>query len=131
MITTLSEKIIGRALLIVAVICTVLPILSMFSASLEPADTTPLGLSWPKDPQWGNYKEAFSGGHVLELMKSSIFIVLLVVPVTLLFATMAGYAIGKMKIRGHSGLFFFFLLGLTIPFESIIVPLYYQVDRLH
>jgi raffinose/stachyose/melibiose transport system permease protein len=35
-----------------------------------------------------------------------------------------------MKIRGHSALFFFFLLGLTIPFESLIVPLYYQVDSL-
>lgn len=95
MITTLSEKIIGRTLLIFAALFTVLPILSMFSASLEPADTTPLGLSWPKDPQWGNYKEAFSGGHVFELMKSSIFIVILVVPTTLLFATMAGYAIER------------------------------------
>jgi raffinose/stachyose/melibiose transport system permease protein len=130
MITSLSEKIFGRALLILAVLFTILPILSMFSASLEPADTTPLGLSLPTDPQWVNYKTAFSGGHVLELMKSSAFIVLLVVPTTLLFATLAGYAIGKMKIRGHSVLFFFFLLGLTIPFESLIVPLYYQVDRL-
>ena len=42
MITTLSEKILGRTLLIVAVLLTVLPILSMFSASLEPADSTPL-----------------------------------------------------------------------------------------
>jgi raffinose/stachyose/melibiose transport system permease protein len=129
-ITSLSEKILGRTLLIVAVLLTVLPILSMFSASLEPADSTPLGLSWPKDPQWVNYKTAFSGGHVFELMKSSLFIVILVVPTTLLFATLAGYAIGKMKIRGHSALFFFFLLGLTIPFESLIVPLYYQVDSL-
>ena len=121
MITTLSEKIIGRTLLIFAVIFTVMPILSMFSASLEPADTTPLGLSWPKDPQWSNYKEAFSGGHVFELMKSSIFIVLLVVPITLLFATMAGYAIGKMKIRGHSALFFFFLTPISCVLEFMFL----------
>jgi len=130
MITSNSERIFGRAILIVAVIFTILPILSMFTASLEPADSTPLGLTFPTDPQWGNYKTAFSGGNVWTLMKSSSFIVLLVVPTTLLFATMAGYAIGKMQIRGHSVLFFFFLLGLTIPFESIIVPMYYQVDRL-
>ncbi|MGA0888789.1 MAG: carbohydrate ABC transporter permease [bacterium] len=129
MITTFSEKIIGRTLLIFALLFTVLPILSMFSASLEPADSTPLGLSFPSDPQWANYKTAFSGGHVFTLMKSSLFIVALVLPSTLLFATLAGYAIGKMKIAGNSLLFFFFLLGLTIPFESLIVPLYYQVDR--
>lgn len=129
MITSFSEKVLGRSMLILAVLFTILPILSMFSASLEPADSTPLGLSWPSDPQWGNYATAFSGGNVYTLMKSSLFIVALVLPITILFATLAGYAIGKMKIRGNSILFFFFLLGLTIPFESLIVPLYYQVDR--
>jgi raffinose/stachyose/melibiose transport system permease protein len=129
MITTFSEKVLGRSMLILAVMFTILPILSMFSASLEPADSTPLGLSWPSDPQWGNYATAFSGGNVYTLMKSSLFIVACVLPTTILFATLAGYAIGKMKIRGNSLLFFFFLLGLTIPFESLIVPLYYQVDR--
>jgi raffinose/stachyose/melibiose transport system permease protein len=129
MITSFSEKVLGRSMLILAVLFTILPILSMFSASLEPADSTPLGLSWPSDPQWGNYATAFSGGNVYTLMKSSLFIVALVLPTTILFATLAGYAIGKMKIRGNSVLFFFFLLGLTIPFESLIVPLYYQVDR--
>ncbi len=129
MIRTFSEKVLGRSMLILAVLFTILPILSMFSASLEPADSTPLGLSWPSDPQWGNYATAFSGGNVYTLMKSSLFIVVLVLPTTILFATLAGYAIGKMKIRGNAFLFFFFLLGLTIPFESLIVPLYYQVDR--
>ena len=129
MITTFSEKVLGRSMLILAVLFTILPILSMFSASLEPADSTPLGLSWPSDPQWGNYATAFSGGNVYALMKSSLFIVVLVLPTTILFATLTGYAIGKMKIRGNAFLFFFFLLGLTIPFESLIVPLYYQVDR--
>lgn len=130
MLTTRSEKIIGRFLLVGAVVFTILPLLSMLTASLEPKDTTPLGLSLPRHPQWSNYKEALSGGHVLELMKSSAFIVLLVVPITLLFSTFAGYALGKMKIAGHTVIFTFFLLGLTIPFESLIVPLYYQVDKL-
>jgi raffinose/stachyose/melibiose transport system permease protein len=130
MLASWTEKMMGRILILSALLLTILPLLSMFTASLQPADSTPLGLSFPKDPQWENFKVAFSGGHVLQLMKSSAFIVLLVVPTTLLFATFASYAIGKMKIRGNSVLFIFFLLGLTIPFESLIVPLYYQVDRL-
>jgi raffinose/stachyose/melibiose transport system permease protein len=131
MLTNWSEKLMGRILIISALVLTVLPLLSMLSASLEPADSTPLGLSIPKHPQWKNFGTALSGGHVVELMKSSAFIVLLVLPFTLLFATLAGYAIGKMKIKGNTFIFTFFLLGLTIPFESLIVPLYYQVDKLH
>jgi raffinose/stachyose/melibiose transport system permease protein len=129
-VISLSEKIISRVFITTALIFTLLPLLSMLSASLEPADSTPLGLSFPKNPQWINFKVALSGGHVLELMKSSSIIVLFVVPITLIFATLASYAIGKMKIKGHTFIFTFFLLGLTIPFESLIVPLYYQVDRL-
>jgi raffinose/stachyose/melibiose transport system permease protein len=130
MLTSKLERVLGGVLIAFAAIFTLLPLLSMLSASLEPKDTTPLGLSFPTDPQWSNFSEALSGGHVLTLMKSSALIVILVLPFTILFATLAGYAIGKMKIRGNTVLFTFFLLGLTIPFESIIVPLYYQIDKL-
>jgi raffinose/stachyose/melibiose transport system permease protein len=130
MVTGKLETFLGRITVFLAIILTLLPLLSMLSASLEPADSTPLGLTFPHDPQWGNFKEAFSGGHVLELMKSSSLIVLAVLPATLLFATLCGYALGKIKMRGSGFVFAFFLLGLTIPFESLIVPLYYEIDAL-
>ena len=40
---------------------------------------------------------------------------------------MAGFAIGHLRIPGHRLLFILFLLGLTLPFEGIITPLYYLV----
>lgn len=130
MIVNKSEIITGRIILILVLVLTVIPIVNMLSAALQPADTNPTGLAWPTDPQWGNFITAFETGNVLRLMGSSMFIVLGVVPISLLFATLAGYALGNLRIPGAKYIFIFLILGLTIPFEALIIPLYYQMQAL-
>ena len=130
MIVHKSEVIIGRVILVVVLALTLIPLVNMLSAALQPADTNPTGLVWPTDPQWGNFAAAFETGNVLRLMGSSLFIVAFVVPTCLLFATLAGYALGNLRMRGGRFLFLFLVLGLTIPFESLIIPLYYEIQAL-
>lgn len=130
MIASRSEVIIGRIVLVVVLLLTVIPLVNMLSAALQPADVNPTGLTWPTDPQWVNFVTAFETGHVWQLMGSSLFIVVFVVPITLLFATLAGYALGNLRIRGGRFLFLFLILGLTIPFEALIIPLYYEIQAL-
>jgi raffinose/stachyose/melibiose transport system permease protein len=64
------------------------------------------------------------------LLTSSVLIVLGVVPISVVFATMAGFAIGHLRIRGSRALYILFLLGLTLPLAGIIIPLYYVVREL-
>jgi len=130
MIASKTERLLGRVLLTIAVILTLIPLLNMLSAALQPADRNPVGLTWPSDPQWGNFVEAFEVGNVWRLMGSSGFIVLCVVPVSLIIATLAGYALGGLRVRGGRGILIAFVLGLTIPFESLMIPLYYQAQAL-
>ncbi len=59
------------------------------------------------------------------LLVSSTFIVLAVVPVSLLISTMAGFAIGLLRIPGARVLLFLFVFGLTLPFQGIIIPIYF------
>ena len=61
------------------------------------------------------------------LLVSSVLIVLGVVPISVIIATMAGFAIGHLRIPGSQFLFLLFLLGLTLPLAGIIIPLYYIV----
>ena len=124
--TSRRELILGRLLLAIALILTLLPLISMLSAALQPADRNPTGLVWPTDPQWGNFVTAFEVGNVWRLMQSSAFIVLGVVPASLLIATLAGYALGALAPKGGRAILIFFVAGLTIPFEALIIPLYYQ-----
>lgn len=131
MIVNPVEKWTGRVLLIVVLVLTVIPLVNMVSAALQPADVNPTGLAWPSNPQWGNFVEAFTTGHVWELMGSSALIVLGVVPVSLVIAGLAGYALGALRIRGAQVLLVVFVLGLTIPFEALIIPLYYEMQSLN
>lgn len=115
----------GRTLLIGLMVITVLPFISIFVTALHPSGTVPGGLEWPAEPQWGNFVEAFNVANMNALMASSTFIVLAVVPVSLIISTMAGFAIGHLHIPGSRVLLFLFVFGLTLPFGGIIVPLYY------
>jgi len=130
MIVTSREALTGRILLLLLMAMTLLPFLSLFVTALHPSGTYPDGLSWPSDPQWGNFLDAFNAANMEKLLLSSALIVLGVVPVSILFGTMAGFAFGHLRMPGHRIGFLAFVLGLTLPFEGLITPLYYQVRDL-
>jgi raffinose/stachyose/melibiose transport system permease protein len=115
----------GRLFLILLMAFTILPFVSIFLTALHPSGTVPSGFSWPEDPQWGNFVEAFKVANMAKMLSSSAFIVIAVVPVSLVIATMAAFAIGLLRIPGSRILLMLFVFGLTLPFGGIIVPLYY------
>jgi len=117
----------GRLLLVALMTLTLAPFVSLFVTALHPSGTYPPGLDWPSDPRWGNFIDAFQAAHMGALLTSSTLIVLGVVPISLLLATMAGFALGHLRMAGRRLVFLTFVLGLTLPFEGIITPLYYQV----
>lgn len=125
-----GEAYTGRALLFALMAITILPFVSIFTTALHPSGTVPAGLDWPAEPQWGNFVEAFRVANMTALLASSSFIVVAVVPIALVMATMAGFAIGLLRIPGARLLFFLFVFGLTLPFEGIVTPLYFLAKQL-
>lgn len=115
----------GRIFLIGLVAFTILPFISIFVTALHPSHTMPSGLEWPKEPQWSNFIEAFKVANMIKLLASSSFIVLAVVPISLVISTMAGFAIGLLRIPGSRFLLLLFVFGLTLPLGGIIVPIYH------
>jgi raffinose/stachyose/melibiose transport system permease protein len=120
-----GELFTGRVLLVILMVITILPFISIFMTALHPSGTVPGGLEWPANPQWGNFIEAFNVANMTALLASSSYIVVAVVPVALLISTMAAFAIGLLRIPGSRTLLLLFVFGLTLPFSGIIVPLYY------
>ena len=117
----------GGGLLLALMAMTLLPVASLFTTALHESGSYPNGLDWPSHPHWHNFVEAFHVANMGTIFKSSVLIVLAVVPVAVAIATMAGFALGHLRIVGGGVLFIFFLLGLTLPFEGVIIPIYYEI----
>jgi raffinose/stachyose/melibiose transport system permease protein len=118
----------GGVLLLAAMLFAVLPLISMLSAALQPQGTIPQGLAWPSDPQWHNFVDAWNLANITTLLQSSTLIVLGVVPAAVLISTMAAYALVVLDIPLGKVLFVLLLVGLTLPYEITIVPLYEQLE---
>jgi raffinose/stachyose/melibiose transport system permease protein len=125
--TSVRERVPGLLLLVATMVFSVVPLLSMLSAALQPQGSVPLGLSWPSHPQWHNFVDAWRVAEVTPLLISSMILVAGVVPVAAFIAAMAGYGLGQLHVPGGTILFLLLLLGLTLPREATIIPLYYQL----
>jgi raffinose/stachyose/melibiose transport system permease protein len=128
--TSLRNNLSKIVLLGGAALFSIFPLLSMLSAALQPQGTAPAGISFPSNPQWHNFVDAWNIANITTLLKSSIILVLGVVPIAVLISSMAGYAIAQLRIPFGSIFFLLLLLGLTLPFEIVVVPLYYQMQSL-
>ncbi|WP_245685270.1 carbohydrate ABC transporter permease [Streptomyces yerevanensis] len=127
---TRSERWSGYGLLTVMAIAVVIPFLSVFLASVQPAGTPVVGLTWPERWSWDNYQQAWSVAGFSDLIRHSLIIAVGVVPASLVLAALAGYALGTMRLPGGNAVAAFFIAGLTIPVELIVVPLYFDLRDL-
>ncbi|MEN3151252.1 carbohydrate ABC transporter permease [Neorhizobium sp. IRAMC:178] len=80
--------------------------------------------AWPADLMWRNYQDAWQIGGFGELVGNSLLNLAGVVVLSLLTCAPAGYALAKIRFPGREWLFYTFILGLTIPVQAIVIPLY-------
>ena len=75
----------------------------------------------------GSFATAWDDGHFGTYLRSSAIVTVSVVAISTVLSILAGYAFGLMRFRGQQALFYVFLLGLMVPLEATIVPLYYDL----
>lgn len=117
-------------MLVVVMAFTVLPLMSMALTALQPQGSSPSGLSIPAHPQWQNFVTAWNVATMGALLRSSVVIAAVTVPATLLVASMAGYGLAHLPFRGARLVYGAFLVGLTLPYEALIAPLYVLIGDL-
>jgi raffinose/stachyose/melibiose transport system permease protein len=79
---------------------------------------------------FSNFKHAWQDGNFGTYLKSSVIVAVAVVGISTVVSILAGYAFGLMRFRFAQPLFYLFLLGLMVPMEAMIVPLYYDLRDL-
>jgi raffinose/stachyose/melibiose transport system permease protein len=75
----------------------------------------------------GSFATAWEEGNFGTYLRSSAIVTVAVVALSTVVSILAGYAFGLMRFRGEQVLFYVFLLGLMVPLEATVVPLYYDL----
>jgi raffinose/stachyose/melibiose transport system permease protein len=116
-------------LLILCSAVAVYPLIGILMASLYPAGpgVSPSGFGLPPSFEWRNYATAWEQGGFAESFTTSIIVAAVMVPASVVMSILGGYAFATMRFRGSKTIFYLFILGLIIPTEATIVPLYYDV----
>jgi len=103
-------------------------LLSSLKSEMEIAVAAPF--SMPDRLLFENYLDAWNIGGFGELVVNSLVNVALVVGLTLAVCAPAGYAFAKMQVPGGEAIFYVVLLGLTVPIQAIVIPLYKVLSAL-
>lgn len=104
----------------------VYPVFYVISSSMKTKDdlrTLP-SYALPSSLNFDNYRKVFETSPILNYFKNSIIIVLFVLVLLLVFSSMAGFALNKIDFKGKRFLRSFFLLGLMLPFQVALIPLF-------
>ncbi|WP_037611628.1 carbohydrate ABC transporter permease [Streptomyces albus] len=103
------------------------PLVGILSTALSSQTSLDTGFSLPDGLNWRNFADAWTRGHFGRYLLSSVVVAAAVVALTTVLATLAGYAFGTMRFPGSQVLFHLFVLGLTLPQEAVVVPLYFDL----
>ena len=118
-------------ILILFVFISIMPIFWMWQAAVRPEN--PLvndPFSIPDGFTLEYIAQAWTTGKMGIYMNNSILVALPRVFFVLLFASLAGYAFGKLKWKGRNAIFILILTGMMIPINAMIIPIYYNIQRL-
>jgi multiple sugar transport system permease protein len=117
-----------RALLYLALTALALiilwPVIIVITTSLKPASEINLVnfTLFPKKWEFLNYPTAMTQGDWPRYFFNSAFVTFWSVVGSLLFNSLAGYSFARLKFKGHQILFAFFLIGIMIPPQSLLIP---------
>ncbi|WP_066194581.1 MULTISPECIES: carbohydrate ABC transporter permease [Gracilibacillus] len=110
-----------------------LPIIWMLFVSVKPDGfMTSNPIEWFTPPYTiGNYIHLILDSLILRWLMNSFIIGIFTTAITLVITSLAAFAISQMKFRFKRTIFVFFLLGLMIPGEATIIPLYEIVKAMN
>jgi ABC-type glycerol-3-phosphate transport system permease component len=114
------------ATLILFVVIFLVPILWIWSSALKSSieiARSPFAL--PEEFRWENLKEAWTTGRFDRYIGNTLIYVAAITAGVVFLSCLAGYALALLPLPGRGVILTLFLLGLMVPFQSVMIPLYF------
>ena len=78
----------------------------------------------PKEWHWGHYATVFGQAHIYKYLINSLLVAAVTIVATAILASMASYALVRLKWKLSSVVYILFLLGMMLSLQAVLLPLY-------
>ena len=105
----------------------------IFVASLKPSReifSREGALSLPSDFRWDNYRSAWDASRFDLATLNTVMVVLVAAVVVVALAAPAAYVLSRSGIRSAGSMITFFAIGMGIPLQALLVPLFIMTNWL-
>ena len=116
-----AERTMNYVVLGVFALFALIPVITILATAVSPQIGQAPGL------HLANFLEAWEVGGFGRSLGNSLIIAAIVVTSAVTLSVLAGYAFGTMRFPGSTVLFYVFLLGLMIPTEATVIPLFFDL----
>jgi raffinose/stachyose/melibiose transport system permease protein len=111
---------------------TVIPFGLLLLTSLKSkADVMKGAFAIPAYPHFENYVNAWTDGRFGTYFVNSVIVVVPVVGVSILIGLITGFAFAYLSFPFKKSIFVILTIGMMVPTEAFIIPLYYEMLYLH
>ena len=128
----IAEALVVNGLLALGAVACAAPLVWMLSLSLMPAGEAtafPPAL-WPSAPTLAHYRELFARLEIGRFAANSALLALCATALGLVTSSLAAYAFAKLRFAGRDRLFRLLLLGLVVPGQVAMLPLFLLLKQL-
>lgn len=114
------------ATLIFFLIVFLVPVVWIWSSSLKTSlEIAQSPFALPKEFHWENLQKAWTTGRFNRYIGNTIIYTVAITAGVVFLSCLAGYALALLPLPGRNVILTLFLLGLMVPFQSVMIPLYY------
>lgn len=125
MIRSRVEVVACYAALVIFSIFVLVPFAGLILVSIRPSNSLGVAINFNEGIHLSNFSSAWTQAGLGSALLASFVVSGFVAVVGTACAVMAGYALGSLRFRGREALRYFLLVGLMVPVEATVIPLYW------
>ncbi len=127
-----TKKAAGEALMLAVCVIILIPFYYLVVNTFkEPREMSASPLALPKSITFENYIKSFDNMNFMRSFSNSLLVTVVSVALIVLLGAMAAYPIARRKHKMYKGFLMYFLIGYMVPAQTIMIPLYLLLQKVH
>jgi raffinose/stachyose/melibiose transport system permease protein len=122
-----------RVALVLLLVVEVYPLVWLFLQSFKTSEEFTSNPIWalPKGLYLHNWSEAWTTGHIQTYFRNSLLATLPALALIIVLGLAAAFGIEVMRWRGRNVVLFLFIIGILIPMQMVLLPMFTIYFHLH